>query len=170
MPKDKKKYKVKKKPHSSEDNIDNTNGNANNVDNKAGGGRFFGNRERRERTPEELREHLKLFLLLVTWIILLSGVYMVCIQLEFAYILPIYLILGTIFFFVWLIYNGGFKKFDFENIEKPEETSYEEFTAFINRLKERQRKAKYFLILFIPFFIVMLMDYTIMAWGERLAG
>ena len=161
MPKDKKKYRAKKKPSSANDDVNND---------QAGNNGFFGDRVRRERTPEELREYGKLFLMLVGWIILLSAIYMVCIQLEFAYILPIYLILGVVFFFTWLVYNGGFKKFDIEKIEKPEETSYEEFIVFIDRLKERQRKAKYFLILFIPFFMIMLMDYTIMAWGERLGG
>ena len=161
MPKDKKKYKAKKKPHSTNDDINNE---------QTGSDGFFGDRVRRERTPEEMREYGKLFLMLVGWIILLSAIYMVAIQLEFAYILPIYLIFGVVFFFVWLVYNGGFKKLDIEKIEKPEETSYEEFIVFINRLKERQRKAKYFLIVFLPFFLIMLMDYTIMAWGERLGG
>ena len=161
MPKDKKKYKAKKKPHSANDDINNS---------QSDNGGFFGDRVRRERTPEELREYGKLFLMLVGWIILLAAIYMVCIQLEFAYILPIYLILGVVFFFVWLVYNGGFKKMDLEKIEKPKETSYEEFIVFMNRLKERQRKAKYFLIVFLPFFLIMLMDYTIMAWGERLGG
>ena len=163
MPKDRKKYKAKKKLHSENDDM-------NNVHSSTDNSGFFGDRTRRERTPSEQREYLKLFLMLVTWIILLSAIYMVCIQLEFEYILPIYLILGVIFFIAWLVHNGGFKKIDIEQIEKPEETSYEEFTKFINQLKDRQRKAKYFLILFLPFFMIMLMDYTIMVWGERLSG
>ena len=156
MPKNKKRYKIKKQPQTP-DNQDNS-----------GGGGFFSNRKKPDRTPEEIREYLKLFLLLITWIIFLSGVYMVCLQLEFELILPIYLILGVVLFFVWLIYNGGFRKFDLSKIEKPEETSYEEFTAFVHKLRERQKRAKYFLILFMPFFIIMLADYTIMVWGERI--
>lgn len=156
MPKDKKRYKIKDKPQTAQNNPE-----------KDG---FFGSRQRRERTPDELREHLKLFLFLITWIIFLSGVYMVCMRIEFEFIMPVYLILGTVFFFTWLICNGGFKKFDVGSIEKPEETSYEEFTAFINKLRERQRKAKYFLALSIPFPVIMLVDYTIIVWGERFAG
>jgi len=153
MPKNRKRHKLRKKPEDGPEN-----------------GGFFGNRKRSERSPEQIREHLKLFLFLITWIIFLSGVYMVCVQLEFEYIMPIYLILGAVLFFVWFISNGGFKKFDIEKIEKPEETSYEEFTAFINKIKERQNKAKYFLVLFIPFPMIMLFDLMIIVWGERLAG
>ena len=131
---------------------------------------YFGKREKREKTPEELREYLKLFLFMLTWIIFLSGVYMLCVQLEFAPVMPIYTVLGAALFIVWLIYNGGFKKLDIENIEKPEETSYEEFCAFTAKLKERQKKAKYFLILFIPFPMIMLVDYVIFVWSERLSG
>lgn len=153
MPKSKKRYKIKKK-HEVPEAPQNTG--------------FFANRPKRERTPEEKREYLKLFLFLVTWVVLLTGIYMVCLQLEFEPILPIYLGLGIILFFVWLIYNGGIKKPDIDKIEKPEETSYEDFCAFIDKLKERQRKAKYFLVLFIPFPMIMLVDFTIMAWGEKL--
>ena len=95
---------------------------------------------------------------------------MVCVRLEFAPVMPIYTGLGLILFTIWVFYNGGFKKLDIEKIEKPEETSYEEFCAFINKLKERQRKAKYFLILFIPFPMIMLVDYVIFVWAEKLSG
>jgi maltodextrin utilization protein YvdJ len=151
MPKPRKRYKLKKKPQP--------------LDNPG----FFGDRPRRVRTPEEKREYLKLFLFLITWIIFLTGIYMVCLQLQFEYIMPAYFALGVILFGVWLIFNGGFKKPDIDKIEKPEETSYEDFCAFIDKLKERQRKSKYFLVLFIPFPMIMLVDYVIIVWGERLA-
>jgi len=35
---------------------------------------------------------------------------------------------------------------------------YDEYCGILEKLKERQRKAKYFLILFIPFIVVMLAD------------
>ena len=95
---------------------------------------------------------------------------MVCVRLEFEPVMPIYTGLGLILFIVWAVYNGGFKKIDADNLEKPEETSYEEFCAFTAKLKERQRKSKYFLILFIPFPMIMLMDYVIFVWGERILG
>jgi hypothetical protein len=152
MPKDKKKYKFQKKPQAPE----NTG--------------FFGGRQRRNKSPEEMREYLKLFLFLITWSIFLSGIYMVCIRLWFEPIMLVYSILGAALFIVWVFYNGGFKKIDFEQIEKPEEESYEEFCAFVGKLKERQKKAKYFLILFIPFPMIMLIDYVIIVWSERLSG
>ena len=131
---------------------------------------FFGDREKREKTPEEKREYLKLFLFMITWIIFLAGVYMVCIRLEFGPVLHIYPAIGLILFIVWLIYNGGFRRIETENLEKPEDTSYEEFCAYVEKLKERQRKAKYFLVLFIPFPMIILADYVILIWGERLLG
>ena len=152
MPKGKKRYRRKNNPQAPE----NTG--------------YFGKREKREKTPEEKREYLRLFLFLITWIIFLSAVYMVCIQLEFEPVMPIYTGLGIILFIVWIIYNGGFKKIEVEQLEKPEETSYEEFCAYTDKLKNRQKTAKYFLILFIPFPMIMLMDYVIFVWGERLSG
>ena len=151
MPKSKKRYKVRKKPQPTENPG------------------FFGDRPKKERSPQEQREYLKLFLFMVTWVIFLSGVYMVCNRLEFEPVFPVYTGLGVVLFFVWFIYNGGFKKPDVDKIEKPEETSYEDFCAFIDKLKERQRKAKYFLILFIPFPMIMLVHYVIIVWGAKLA-
>jgi len=114
---------------------------------------------RRERTPEQKKEYKKLALFLVGWVILVASVYYACVQLEFAPILPIYTVAGLVLFLVWLVYNGGFKKIDVTKYEKPDDMGYDEFCRFIDKLKERQRKAKYFLILFIPFVIVMLADW-----------
>ena len=131
---------------------------------------YFGERDKRERTPDEKREYLKLFLFMITWIIFLSGVYMVCIRLEFGPVLHIYPALGLILFITWLIYNGGFKRIETDNLEKPEDKSYEEFCAYVEKLKIKQRRAKYFLVLFIPFPMIILVDYMILIWGERLFG
>jgi len=142
-----KKYKIKKKEEQEEENSPYS--------------RFigkYGQSPRKERTPEEKKEYTKLALFLFGWIILVASVYFVCVQLEFAPVMPIYTVLGVALFFVWLIYNGGFKKIDVTKYEKPDEMGYDEFFRFIDKLKERQRKAKYFLILFIPFLVVMLVD------------
>ena len=96
---------------------------------------------------------------MVGWIILVASVYYACVQLEFELILPIYTVLSVVLFFVWLVFNGGFKKVDVDKYEKPADMGYDEFCRFIDKLKERQRKAKYFLILFIPFIVVMLVDW-----------
>ncbi|MCL2099857.1 MAG: hypothetical protein FWH24_05435 [Oscillospiraceae bacterium] len=152
MPRDKRRYKLKKNPG---------------VPEKTG---FLSARPQRVKTPDEKREYLKLFLFLITWVIFLSAVYMVCLQLEFEPVMPVYTGLGAVLFFVWVIYNGGVKKIDTEKMEKPEETSYEEFCAFVDKLKTRQKKAKYILVLFIPFPVIMLADYVIMVWGERIFG
>lgn len=116
---------------------------------------------RRERTPEQIKEYKKLAALLVGWSILVASVYYTCTQLEFRPILPIYTVALYALFLAWLIFNGGFKKVDVEQYEKPEEMGYDEFCAFIDKLKERQRKAKYFLALFFPFLAVMLIDWFI---------
>ena len=151
MPKGKKRYKRKDNPRISE-----------NVG-------YFGKRQKPAKTVAQSREHLKLFLFMITWIIILTGIYMLCIQLEFEPVMLVYTVLGVILFFVWFFYNGGFRKIEPEKMEKPEDESYESFCEFIEKLKERQRKAKYFLILFIPFPMIMLIDFTIIVWGERLA-
>ena len=151
MPKGRKKYKRKDKSSAPE----NTG--------------YFGNRERRERTQDEAREYLKLFLFMITWIIFLTGVYMAGNQLEFWPIFPIYAGLGLALFIVWLIYNGGFRKIDTEQLEKPEDVSYEEFVAFVANIKARQKRAKYFLVLFIPFPMIMLTHGVILDWAERLS-
>jgi len=143
----------------------------------------YGRSQRKERTPEEKKEYRKLALFLVAWTILLASFYVMGIQIEQLYwnnqpfipdtVIPvtslIYLILGAVFFFIWLIFNGGFKKIDVTKFEKPDDMGYDEFCKFIDKLKERQRKSKYFLILFLPFIIILLMDYLIMVWGVKLS-
>ena len=151
MPKGKKKYRRKNYTQTPE---------------KSG---YFADRPKREKTPEETREYVKLFLFMITWIIFLLGVYMVCNELEFGLIFPIYAGLGLVLFIVWVIYNGGFKKIEVDNLEKPEETSYEDFCAFIEKLKARKRKAKYFLILFMPFILILLVHGAILNWSEMLS-
>jgi len=116
---------------------------------------------KKERTPEQIKEYKKLGLLLVGWAILAASVYMVCVQLEFYPIMPIYTFGGAALFLTWLIFNGGFKKIELDKIEKPEEMGYDEFCRFIDKLKERQRKAKYFLALFLPPLVIMLVDWYI---------
>lgn len=131
--------------------------------------RKYGQSPRKERTPEEKREYLKLMLYLLGWIILLSAIYMTCVQVGFQYIMLIYTVLGGALFIVWLVFNGGFKKIDIDKYEKPEEMGYDEFHRLRNKLKQRQKKSKYYLILFIPFPLIMLMDYIIIVWGDKLA-
>ena len=68
------------------------------------------------------------------------------------------LLIGAALFLVWLVFNGGFKKIDVTKYEKPDDMGYDEFCRFIDKLKERQRQAKYFFILFLPFIVVLLID------------
>ena len=121
----------------------------------------YGQSPKKKRTPEQIKEYKKIALLLVGWAILAASAYIVCIRLEFYPILPIYTFAGAALFIVWLVCNGGFKKIDLEKIEKPDEMGYDEFCKFIDKLKERQRKAKYFLVLFFPLLVIMLLDWYI---------
>ena len=130
----------------------------------------YGQAPKKARTSEEKREYLKLFLYLVGWVIFTTAVYMVCVRLNFEPIMLIYTILGAVLFLIWLVFNGGFKKIDLDKYEKPDDMGYDEFCAFIDKLKERQKKSKYFLILFIPFPLIMLADYIIIVWGDKLSG
>jgi len=126
--------------------------------------RFIGKYARspkKERTPEQIKEYKKLGLLIVGWSILAASVYMTCVQFEFYPIMPIYTFGALALFLTWLIFNGGFKKIDLGKIEKPDEMGYDEFCRFIDKLKERQRKAKYFLALFLPPLVIMLVDWYI---------
>ena len=144
----KKKFKIKKESREQEqENI---------------GSRFvgkYGSSPRKKRTPEQIKEYKKLALFLVGWAILVASVYYACVRLEFRPILPIYMIAGAALFCVWLVFNGGFKKIDVDKYEKPDEMGYDAFCDFIAKLKERQRKAKYIMILFMPFFVVMILDW-----------
>ena len=168
MAKNKKKYKIKKGKEQEQEEEKQENS----VYSRFVG--EYGRSAKRERTPEEKKEYKKLALFLVGWIILVASVYYAGVQFEqlywesheitegIPYTTLIYTILGVVLFFVWLIYNGGFKKIDVTKFEKPDEMGYDEFCRFIDKLKERQRKAKYFLILFIPFVVVLLVDWWIM--------
>jgi len=128
----------------------------------------YGQSPRRERTPEEKQEYKKLALFLLGWLILVASVYFAFVQFEnetaMFVVMLVYLILAIALFFVWLIFNGGFKKIDVTKYEKPPEMGYDEFCKFIDKLKERQRKSKYFLILFMPFIVVLLVDYVLIRW------
>jgi len=127
-------------------------------------------REKRRRAPEEIKEYKKLAIFLIGWLVFVAAVYIACLQIEEAHwvknqisegipITPlVYMIVGFALFLVWLVYNGGFKKIDYTQYEKPDEMGYDEYCGILDKLKERQRKAKYFLILFIPFIVVMLAD------------
>lgn len=160
MPKYKKKYKLKRIRDDEEPEV-------------SPNSRFvgkYGQSPRKERTPEEKREYKKLALYLIGWTIILATVYMTCVMLEFRPIMLIYTIAGGALFLVWLIFNGGFKQIDVTKYEKPDEMGYDEYCRIIDKLKERQRKAKYYLILFLPFLLIMLVDYVIIFWGDKLGG
>lgn len=159
-----KKYKVKKAKEQEQDE-------ENNEDSAYS--RFHGSyarSPRRERPPEQKREYKKLALFLLVWSVFVSSVYYACVQLEFYPVMPIYTFTGFALFIVWLIFNGGFKKIDIEKFEKPEEMGYDEYCLRIEKLKERQRKSKYFLILFLPFLVAMLVDLLIMIWSPKVTG
>ena len=180
MPKKIKKYKAKKKKDAEIDK---------NEESASSGFDRYGRPPRRERTPEEKKEYKKLALMLIVWWTLVASVYYMFVQIEngklksfeetgaepefsmmFAVML-VYLILGAALFLVWLIYNGGFKKIDVTKYEKPDDMGYDEFCRFIGKLKERQKKAKYILILFLPFILVLLMDWWIIRLTtDRSAG
>ena len=156
MPKKVKKYKVKKDKEKDEQ------------PENSFSSRFmskYSQSPRRERTPEDKKEYRKLALFLFGWTILVGAVYILCLSLRFEPIMPIYTITGAVLFLVWLVFNGGFKKVDVSKYEKPDEMGYDEFCKFIDKLKARQKKAKYFLILFMPFILSMLIDYIAMVWG-----
>jgi len=155
----KKKYKLKKAPEDEKEDLPSS--------------QFigkYGQSPRKERTPEEIKEYRKLALFLIGWTTFLAAVYMTCVAFEFRPVMPVYTIAGGALFVVWLIYNGGFKKPDYTQYEKPDEMGYDEYCALLDKLKERQRKAKYFLALFVPFFLIMLVDYVLIFWGDKFAG
>ena len=176
MPKKIKKYKAKRK-----------NGPEEEKEEPAASG-FFGKyarAPRKERTAEQKKEYKRLAVFLLGWWGFVAAVYILFVQIEnnhLAYldsigaehefslmfaVMLIYLILGVALFGVWLIFNGGFKKIDVTKFEKPDDMGYDEFCKFIDKLKERQRKAKYFLILFMPFIVVLLVDWWIIKLTDK---
>ena len=127
----------------------------------------YGQSPKKERTSEEKREYLKLFLYLAGWTIFLAGIYITCSRLDFKPVMFIYTAAGCALFLVWLVFNGGLKKIDIDKYEKPDGMGYDEFCRLRDKLKERQKKSKYYLILFIPFPLIMLTDYIIIVWGDK---
>jgi len=156
LPKKYKKYKLKRKKEPEPEEI------------TTATSKFLGKyaqSQRKRRTPEEKKEYKKLALFLLVWSSFVGSVYYAVVQLEneslMLGVMIAYQVIAVALFLIWLIYNGGFKKIDVEKYEKPDDMGYDEFCNFIDKLKERQRKAKYLLILFIPFIVVLLMDWWI---------
>lgn len=122
---------------------------------------------RREVTPEQKKEYLKLFIFLLLWSLLLTAIYMTCIRLEFEPIMLIYTAAGGILFLVWLIFNGGVRKIDISKYEKPPEMGYDEFHSFTEKLRERQKRAKIWMVLYMPFLFILAIDYIIIIWSSK---
>ena len=134
--------------------------------------RFIGNyarSPRRERSPEEKKEYKKLALFLLMWSVFVASVYFAFVRIEDEFLMTVvmiaYLALSVVFFFLWLIFNGGISKFDASEYQKPAEMGYDEFCGFIEKLTERHRKSKYFLAVSVPFIVVMLVDFLMIIWG-----
>jgi len=138
-------------------------------DNNKKSGGFFADRPKREITPEQKKEYLRLFLYFTLWLVLTSSIYITCTAFEFFPIVPIYAVLGLVLFLIYVYFNGGMKKIDPSKFEKPEEMGYDEYETILARIRARHKRSKYFLILFIPFPMILLMDYVIIVWGERLS-
>jgi hypothetical protein len=159
LPKKSKKYKAKKKekPEISEQK-----------ENPPFAGKYAQS-PRKERTPEQKLEYKKLALYLAGWFALVATVYYIFVQIGnetlMRAVMLSYLVLAAAFFTLWAFYNGGFAKTDvsasISNLEKPDDMGYDEFCAFIEKIKERRKKSKYFLIAFMPFIVVMLLDWWI---------
>jgi len=130
---------------------------------------YFADRPKKELTPEKKKEFLHLFLYLVLWLVFTASVYITCTAFEFFPIVPIYAVTGLILFFVYVYFNGGIKRIDPAKFEKPDDMGYDEFENILERIRYRQKRSKYFLILFIPFPMILLMDYVIIVWGDKLS-
>ena len=137
-------------------------------DNNKKKGGYFSDRPKREITPEQKKEYLKLFLYLALWLVLTSSIYMTCMAFEIFPIVPVYTVLGLALFWIYIYFNGGVKRIDPMKFEKPEDMGYDEFENVLEKIRKRHKRSKYFLILFIPFPMILLMDYVIMVWGERI--
>ena len=110
------------------------------------------------------RRKLKLLALLIGWLIFLSSVYMTANTFEFAPVMFVYMGLSVILFLAFYIMNGGLRRIDLSTIEKPPEVGYDDFQNFINYLKRRQEKAQYIFIAFVPFPVILMVDYMILYW------
>ena len=72
-----------------------------------------------------------------------------------------YMGIGVILFFVFFFMNGGLRKKDLSKIQKPPEMGYDEFQSILNYFQKRQEKAQYVFVAFIPFPVIILVDYFI---------
>ena len=124
---------------------------------------------RKERTPEQKKEYIKLAVILFGTLILAAIIYFTFVLLEnetlWLIVMTSYSIIGIVFLLLWVIFNGGLKKFDPDSFEKPAGMGYDEFCEFIETAKERNRKSKYFFALSMPFFIVIIIDFILLYWG-----
>lgn len=124
-------------------------------------------------TPKGLdfkKENVRLFLVFLAWLILCAGIYITAVHFEFGAIISIYAITGTVLFLCYYIINGGIKRRDFSEMEKPPEMGYDEFHRLTEHLKKREHYRKYLFAAFIPFPLIILCDYMILFWIPRITG
>lgn len=114
------------------------------------------------------KENIYLFLVFIAWLILCAGIYITAVYFEFKPIMIIYSVAGVVLFICYYFANGGIKRRDFSDMEKPPEMGYDEFHTLLEHLKKRQHYTKYLFAAFIPFPMVLLCDYMIIVWIPRL--
>ena len=127
---------------------------------------------KRERTPEEKSEYKKLAVFLLLWFVFIFSAYFAFVQYceqagnesVMSVVMAVYAVCGVAFFLLWMIFNGGLQKFDAARYDKPDDMGYDEFCKILDKLKERHRQSKYFMIVFMPFFMVFLIDYLLIKW------
>ena len=103
-------------------------------------------------------------LMLCVWSVFLAGVYMYAVSIELWAVTHVYAISGGLLFVAYYFTNGGFGRRDYGAIERPEDMSDAEYRELIEKLKQRQKLAKYFLVGFIPFVFIVCIDYLVILW------
>ena len=128
-------------------------------------GFFDSGRERKTRSPEEKRESLRFIGLLVCWGVFLTVVYVLFISVfDSLIILHIYAAAAVLLFIAYFFANGGIARRDFDDMERPDNISEQEFKHFRENLKKRKKLAKLFFVGFIPFVFIICIDYLILIW------
>ena len=122
-----------------------------------------------ERRSDIKTENFKYLLFMLAFAVIAVGVYVTSVQLEFMPTLYIYFGGAIVCFLVFFFLNGGIAPRKIENIEKPIEMGYDEFSAYLEKLRVNRHRAKYFLAVFLPLLLCLVGDYLITYWGGKMA-
>ncbi len=113
----------------------------------------------------------RLILLLVVNLVLFVSVYFTLpALLSFSYLPAIYLIIGSVFMIIFVVYNRGFALRNAKPEDLPDTIPYEERLAKIQEARRRFLGSRWMLTIIIPILLTFLFDMLYLFVGETVMG